>query len=280
MGKEKFLSIAKILVPVLIIAVIGAIWFVKNKPEDNLNNDTQNSTQVALNDSINDDGNSIKPTEKGIISDAVSDADIDKKDDNNNESFESKKTTDASKEKMSSVSKGTESEAKVGVVTQAPKITVESNNTEPPKITEEAVKTKKTTNTSINIDLEAKEVDLEKLKSYGLPILIDFGADACAPCKEMAPVLKKIHADLQGKAIVIFVDVWKNRNAASNFPVQVIPTQFFFDKDGNPYVPSNPEKMRMQMYSTRDTNEHIYTAHQGGMTEQQIMAVFKEMGVE
>ncbi|OLN32938.1 Thioredoxin [Desulfosporosinus metallidurans] len=38
--------------------------------------------------------------------------------------------------------------------------------------------------------------------------------------------------------------------------------------------------MQMKIYSTRDTNKHVYTAHQGGMTEAQLRAVLKEMGVE
>lgn len=129
--------------------------------------------------------------------------------------------------------------------------------------------------------LDATEhLDLEELKSYGLPILIDFGADACPPCKEMEPVLEKLNKDLQGKAIIKFVDVWKNPKTAAGFPLQVIPTQFFFDKEGEAYVPSDPQEMQMQMYTTADTQEHIYTAHQGGMTEQQILTVLKEMGLE
>lgn len=128
--------------------------------------------------------------------------------------------------------------------------------------------------------LNATELDLEQLKSYGIPIMIDFGADSCVPCKEMAPVLKELNADYQGKVIVKFVDVWKDQSLAEGFPVEVIPTQFFFDADGNPYVPSDPEAMRMMMYSMRDTDEHVYTAHQGGMTKEQILEVFKELGVE
>ena len=128
--------------------------------------------------------------------------------------------------------------------------------------------------------LEATAIDLEQLKSYGLPIVIDFGADSCIPCKEMAPVLKELNQEMQGKAIVKFVDVWKNKNAADGFPVQVIPTQFYFDKEGNPFVPRDTEAMQMMLYSARDTNKHVYTAHQGGMTEEQLRAVLKEMGVE
>lgn len=128
--------------------------------------------------------------------------------------------------------------------------------------------------------LNATELDLEQLKSYGLPIMIDFGADSCVPCKEMAPILKELNEKYQDKVIVKFVDVWKDQSMAEGFPLEVIPTQFFFDKEGKPYVPSDPEAMQMMMYSTKDTNEHVYTAHQGGMNKEQILAVFKELGVE
>ena len=128
--------------------------------------------------------------------------------------------------------------------------------------------------------LATTKLDMEKLKSYGLPIIIDFGADSCIPCKEMAPVLKKLNAEWQGKVIVKFVDVWKYPDASADFPVQVIPTQFFFDAQGKPFVPSDPEGMQMMMYSLKDTQEHVYTAHQGGMTEGLIRTVFAEMGVK
>ena len=128
--------------------------------------------------------------------------------------------------------------------------------------------------------LSASGVDLEQLKSYGLPIIIDFGADSCIPCKEMAPVLEKMNEEWQGKVIVKFVDVWKNPGAADNFPVQVIPTQFIFDAEGKPYVPSDAVEIQFQMYSANDTNEHIYTAHQGGLTEENFRAIFVEMGIE
>lgn len=128
--------------------------------------------------------------------------------------------------------------------------------------------------------LEATAIDLKQLKSYGLPIVIDFGADSCVPCKEMAPVLKKLNTEMQGKVIVKFVDVWKNKNAADDFPVDLIPTQFYFDKDGNPFVPKDANAMQMKLYSTKDNNKHVYTAHEGGMTEAQLRDVLKEMGVE
>ncbi len=128
--------------------------------------------------------------------------------------------------------------------------------------------------------LSANEIDLDHLKSYGLPIIIDFGSDSCIPCQEMAPVLEKMNEEWQGRVIVKFVDVWKNSDAADNFPVQVIPTQFIFDAEGKPYVPSGNVGIQFQMYSLKDTEEPIYTAHQGGLTEEDFRAIFAEMGIE
>ncbi|MDF2822548.1 MAG: Thioredoxin [Clostridiales bacterium] len=91
----------------------------------------------------------------------------------------------------------------------------------------------------VNSPLEVSSVDLGEIKSYGLPFVIDFGSDSCQPCKEMAPVLETLHEDFQGKAIIHFVDVWKNTTAANNFPVSVIPTQVFYNADGTPFVPSD-----------------------------------------
>jgi len=124
-----------------------------------------------------------------------------------------------------------------------------------------------------------EDFDLEEILSYGFPVIIDFGSDSCIPCKEMAPALKELNEELRGKVIVKFVDVWKNGDAAAEIPLRVIPTQFFFDKDGKPYVPSD-ENSAFIMYEHRDTGEHLFTAHEGGMTKDEIMAVLKELGIE
>jgi thioredoxin 1 len=127
--------------------------------------------------------------------------------------------------------------------------------------------------------LEATTIDLEYLTSYGLPIIIDFGADSCIPCKEMAPVLKEMNAEMRGKAIIKFVDVWENGDAARDFPVQVIPTQIFINSDGTPYVPSNDMGIEFTMYNFKETEEHAFTVHQGGLTEDQIRLILTDMGV-
>ncbi len=127
---------------------------------------------------------------------------------------------------------------------------------------------------------EVTSVDLDDLASYELPIIIDFGADSCAPCKEMEPVLIAINAEMQGKAIIRFVDVWKNSKAADGFPVQVIPTQLFINADGTPYVPSEDMGIEFTMYSYQDTGEHAFTVHQGGLNEEQMREILADMGVD
>ncbi|HZJ77798.1 MAG TPA: thioredoxin family protein [Clostridia bacterium] len=128
--------------------------------------------------------------------------------------------------------------------------------------------------------LETTSIDLDLFKEYNLPIIIDFGADSCIPCKEMAPVLKTLNAEMQGKAIIKFVDVWKNGEAAQGFPVQIIPTQIFITADGKPYVPNDDIQIMFDMYSHKDTGEHAFTVHQGGLTEEQMRTILADMGVD
>ena len=62
------------------------------------------------------------------------------------------------------------------------------------------------------------------------PVLVDFFAEWCGPCKMMAPELKKL-VDMRGDSIrVIKVDVDRNPEAATNFGVQGVPTLILFRK--------------------------------------------------
>lgn len=128
---------------------------------------------------------------------------------------------------------------------------------------------------------ETEEIDFEQLSSYGLPIIVDYGADTCVPCKQMAPVLEKANKEFNGKAFIKFINVWDYPNAANNVPVQVIPTQVIFNADGTPFVPSEELAAQMEFTTYQDDNgKHIFTTHQGGLTEEQMWLILKEMGVE
>jgi thioredoxin 1 len=121
--------------------------------------------------------------------------------------------------------------------------------------------------------------DLKAFTSSGLPVIIDFGADSCIPCREMAPVLVDLHGSLKGKAIIRFIDVWKYRDLSQGYPLQVIPTQVFFDASGKPFTPPDMLGIPFTMYSTRDTNEHVFTIHEGGLTKDQMLSILRAMGM-
>jgi thioredoxin 1 len=99
--------------------------------------------------------------------------------------------------------------------------------------------------------------DFSKLPQKGMVTMIDLGAEKCIPCKMMAPIMVKIEKVYSGKADIVFIDVWKNRDQASRFGIRGIPTQIFFDRNG----------------------EEVYR-HSGFLGEEQIIKQLKKMGVE
>lgn len=123
-------------------------------------------------------------------------------------------------------------------------------------------------------------LDLDTLRSYGVPVIIDFGSESCAPCRQMAPILAELHDSLRGKAIIRYVDVWKYQNLAEGFPLTVIPTQFFFDAEGKPFSPSESLGIPFTLFKSRETDEHALTRHEGGLTKDELLAIVAAMGGE
>lgn len=128
----------------------------------------------------------------------------------------------------------------------------------------------------------SEQIDFQALVEYGLPVIADYGSDDCIPCKQMAPVLETMNEEFSGRAFIKFADVWKYQDSAGNVPIQLIPTQVLFHADGTPFVPSEELQQEMEfiMYSDKESGEHVFTVHQGGLSEEQFRKILSEMGVE
>jgi thioredoxin 1 len=89
------------------------------------------------------------------------------------------------------------------------------------------------------------------------PRLLDLGATACVPCKKMAPILDELKEKYAGRLDVDFLDVWQYPNVASEYGIESVPVQIFFDATG----------------------KEIYR-HEGFFAKEDILKKWKELGVD
>ena len=87
--------------------------------------------------------------------------------------------------------------------------------------------------------------NFDKLIKSDKPVLIDFYADWCGPCKAQAPILKDVSKEIGDRARILKIDVDKNQNIANRFQVKGVPTLILFN-NGEPVwrksgVSSGPE---------------------------------------
>ena len=71
----------------------------------------------------------------------------------------------------------------------------------------------------------------EEVKNADVPVVVDFWAEWCGPCKQIGPALEELSAEFDGKVKIAKVDVDSNPNAAAALGVRGIPALFIF-KDG------------------------------------------------
>lgn len=69
-----------------------------------------------------------------------------------------------------------------------------------------------------------------------LPIIIDFYADWCGPCRSVAPILEELAEEYDGKLLIYKVDSDKEIELASVFGIQSIPTFLFIPVEGDPML--------------------------------------------
>ena len=104
---------------------------------------------------------------------------------------------------------------------------------------------------------DSTSTPLSELPVPGMVTMIDLGAKKCIPCKMMAPIMEKMEKKYDGKAAIVFIDVWEHRDQAKRFGIRGIPTQIFYDADGKEV-----------------------TRHVGFMPEEAIVKTLRRLGVE
>jgi len=93
----------------------------------------------------------------------------------------------------------------------------------------------------------------------GKVTMVDIGAKKCIPCKMMAPIIEELEKEYHetGKAAIVFIDVWENREEGMKFGIRAIPTQIFYDKEGT----------------------EVYR-HEGFMDKERIVEILEKLGVK
>ncbi|WP_224997194.1 thioredoxin [Cesiribacter sp. SM1] len=76
--------------------------------------------------------------------------------------------------------------------------------------------------------IEITDSNFEEIVNSDKPVLVDFWAEWCGPCKMIGPVVEELAGDYEGKAVVGKVDVDSNPEVSAKFGIRSIPTLLVF----------------------------------------------------
>ena len=79
--------------------------------------------------------------------------------------------------------------------------------------------------------LEVTDANFEELVNAGKPMVLDFWAEWCGPCRMVSPIIDELATEYEGKVTIGKMDVDNNNDVVAQFGIRNIPTVLFF-KEG------------------------------------------------
>ena len=131
----------------------------------------------------------------------------------------------------------------------------------------------------VSIMFDEETLDIEKLTSYGVPVIIDFTANYCPSCREFLPILKDLKKQYGDDIIIKVINLDDYPNLANEYNITSIPTQLLFNADGTPCVPSEYMSLNIETVYD-DENNHIYTKHFAASSYKKMQVFLYEMGLD
>lgn len=125
---------------------------------------------------------------------------------------------------------------------------------------------------------DENKLKLAELKSYDLPIFIQIGKEDNELCAKMKPSIEKMYEDLDGVAIIRYLDINKYPQILeeSGFDASSIPMQVLYGSDGMPYNATESEALGYKMIKDESGNV-LYTVHYGDLTLDEMIKLIDNM---